>query len=344
VGGKIDGEWIRTYGFVVGANDVTIEGFAVTGTTNPAQDGAVRVRNASRFTLRAASIHHTGGACISIKGGSGHRILDSELAYCEQQGFHLASVSDTVVARNTIHHNNPNRVYDSSWEAGAGKAAGASGLVFESNEVYSNLGPGLWCDLDCRNVTFSNNRIHHNEKAGIFFEISDGALITGNQVWDNGWGKTAWGWGAGILVSSSRNVEVANNLVAWNADGISVISQQRSDGNHFRPGISNWDSVVNISVHHNDIVLAPQTSDTSDKYMLAWLQDWTGVMFDPASSNLGSSNRYWHAQAEPTRRFAWNGGLSLVTDFNATPGEAGGRYLTVTERDTMLAAAGVPLK
>ena len=129
----------------------------------------------NRFTLRNTYVHNTGGACISISGGSGHQILDSELAYCAQEGFHLSGVVDTLVARNAIHHNNPNRAYDPGWEAGAGKAGGARRLTFEANRVYANRGPGLWCDVDCRDVTFRGNRIHHNENAGIYFEISNGA-------------------------------------------------------------------------------------------------------------------------------------------------------------------------
>jgi parallel beta-helix repeat protein len=346
-GARVDGQGVRTYGFVVKADDVTIDGFEVTGTTNSAQRGAVQVRESIRFTLRNAHIHHTGGACISIAEGSGHQILDSELAYCEQEGFHLTKVSDTLLARNRIHHNNPNYAYKSSWEAGGGKATRSERLIFEANEVYANRGPGIWCDLDCQDVIIRGNRVHHNEKAGIYFEISDGALIEGNLAWENGWNKMSWGWGGGIVVSSSRNAEVRNNVVAWNADGISVISQDRTNTSRYVPGVSTWNEVVGNHVHNNDIILAPQPSDESDKFMLAWLQDWSGgVMFDPGSDNRGHDNRYWNARDEPSTRFAWGTGRSgvfrFLSDFNATPGESAGRYLTPGERDALLARFGIP--
>jgi hypothetical protein len=341
-GAKVDGQGTRKYAFVVKANDVTIDGFEVTGTVNPAQEGAVHVRSSSRFSLRNAYIHHTGGACLSVSGGSGHRIVDSELAYCAQQGFHLPNVSDTVVARNRIHHNNPNRAYDMNWEAGGGKAVRVLRVTFEGNDVYANGGPGLWCDIDCRTVTYRNNRLHHNDWAGIMFEISDGAVITGNSAWENGWNKRTWGWGAGILIASSRNVEVTGNLVAWNADGISVISQNREGHYGWQPGVSTWNSVVNVNVHRNDIAVAPQASDTTDKFMLAWLQDWSGVMFQSNSNNRGANNRYWHAQSEPTTRFAWSGGKSRLNDFSATPGDSSARYLTKAEMTSLLQAAAMP--
>jgi len=333
-GAKVDGEGTRTYGFVVGANDVTLDGFEVTATTNPAQDGAIRVRGSNRFTLRNAYIHHTGGACISVSGGSGHKILDSELAYCAQEGFHLPGITDSLIARNAIHHNNPNSEYSPGWEAGAGKlSAQAQRVTFEANDVYANKGFGLWADGDTRQIVFRGNRVHDNTRAGIHFEISDGGLIEGNAVWNNGWGFTTWGWGAGILVSTSRNVEVRNNVVAWNADGISVLSQERT----FRTVL--W-SATNVSVHHNDLIRQDKL-DGSMIVLLGWQEDYDGMLLDPAANNHGEANRYWY-KPEPSARFEWDGLISTLAAFNATPGEEGGRYLTDAEMAAVLQAAGVP--
>jgi parallel beta-helix repeat protein len=336
VGGTVDGEGTRTYGFVIASDDVTIDGFEVTRTTNPAQDGAIRARGVDRLTVRNAHVHHTGGACISIEDGTGHQILASELAYCEQEGFHLSRVTDTLLARNVIHHNNPNQAYGPGWEAGGGKAARVNGLTFDANESYANVGPGLWCDVDSRNVVFRNNRVHHNTRMGIFVEISNGALIEGNRVWENGWHFTGWGYGAGIVAASSRNVEIRNNIVAWNADGISVISQSRT-----LDGIQQF--VTNVYVHGNDMMIAPQASDSSMSHLLAWQQDWSGSMYSSGSNNRGASNRYWHAKPEPGLRFEWSDTYGRLSDFNNTPGESSGRYLTNAEKDTALSSVGIPV-
>ena len=325
----IDGENARTYGIVVGASDVTIDGLTVTRTTNPAQDGAIHVRNASRFILRNAHVTYAAGACISIVGGSNHLIASSELAYCEQEGFAVTETTNAIFSGDRIHHNNANRKFDPGWEAGAGKATVSTGLLFENNEVYDNVGPGLWCDVDCKNTTFRGNRVHHNTESGIFVEISDGAVIENNAVWENGWGFPSWGWGAGIRVSSSSNVEVRNNTVAWNADGITAVSQNRGH------------AVGGNYIHDNTIVLGPASSDSSDKFLLGWLSDWAdnGLY----STGRGSGNRYWHSQSEPTNRFDWGGAYYTLSSFNGTPGEEGGRYLTASERDAALSAAGIPL-
>jgi parallel beta-helix repeat protein len=329
----ITGDNTRTYGVVVGASDVTLDGLTVVDTTNPAQDGAVRVRNASRFTFQNGHILRAAGACISIAGGSGHRVLDSELAYCGQEGFHGTSMTDSLYARNHIHDNNPNHAYDPYWEAGAGKLTNSARVTFDANEVDHNGGPGLWCDIACSNVTYSNNRIHHNEQAGIFFEISTGATITGNSVWENGWSHESWGWGAGILVSSSGGANVYGNTVAWNADGIAVISQSRSDRA----------PTTNDSIHGNNVIMRAMSSDSSDKFALGWLQDWSGALYTAGSANGGYANAYWNSQAEPSNRYNWNGGMSTLNTFNGTPGEENGRYLSTTERDTALSLAGIPL-
>ena len=95
--------------------------------------------------------------------------------------------------------------------------------------VYDNGEKGLWLDVSCFNATISNNRVHDNDTAGIMDETSTNTKINGNAAWANGFGRygAVWGWGAGILVSSSKAAEVWDNTVAWNYAGISVISQDR---------------------------------------------------------------------------------------------------------------------
>jgi parallel beta-helix repeat protein len=327
---------VRRTWITVTADDVTIIGLTMRHAASGPQNGALQESaGADRLIVRDSVLSDTHGAVVNLQGTVGSKLLNSDVSRGGQLGVHVGGsfTRDVTIAGNRIHDNNTEG-FQTGWEAGGLKAAVSTNLVMSGNDVYGNDGPGLWCDIDCHNVTFSGNRVHDNTKAGIFFEISDGAVVTGNVVWENGWGSRAWGWGAGILISSSANAEVRDNVVAWNADGISVLTQNRSDA----PG-----PIVGNNVHDNTVVIAPTASDTSDKFLLGFLQDWSGVLFNPASNNRGASNRYWHAKAEPTGRFGWNGTMSRLDDFNATPGEEGGRYLTDSQRDSALSAAGVPL-
>jgi hypothetical protein len=152
-------------------------------------------------------------------------------------------------------------------------------------------------------------------------------------VWENGFAFTAWGWGGGIVVSSSGGAEVSGNTVAWNSDGIIVLSQSRS-------GAPN---ATNNKVHDNVVAIAPQPGDGSDKMAVAWLQDWSGILFNAGTGNTGSNNRYWLSVGEPQwARFGWNGPISTLASFNATPGGTGGVYLSAAALATVLADAGVP--
>ena len=263
---------VRSRWLDVTAGGVTVENVTFRDAANDqqAEQAALRVTDVDHFSLVGSHLFAAHGALLGIVGGSGDRILDTELAGAGQEGFALAGVSDTLVARNDIHDNNV-ADFDPEWEAGAGKAGRARGLTFTDNLVTRNAGPGLWCDLDCRDVEFSGNRVDHNEREGIFYEISTDGRIHDNVVLENGWGRPDWAWGAGILVSSSGGVTVDGNVVAWNADGITIVSQERPD----RPPTAG----TSIVVTDNVVALAPQQGDSADTFLLGWLQDWPGSLF-----------------------------------------------------------------
>lgn len=332
-GSVIDGGGTRPTWVGVRASDVTLEGFTMRNAApGAAQSGSIDVNGVDRFTAR--DLHLSGGSAADIRiwYGSGHTITGSDIAAGRQEGIILWQVVNATISGNRIHGNNT-AGYDPGWEAGGLKAGGARNLLLAGNEVDGNAGPGLWCDGMCVDATITGNRIHANTREGILFEISSGATITGNRVWENGWSFPAWGWGGGIVISSSANAEVANNVVAWNADGIVVLSQNRSDA----------PAVTGNFVHDNTIALAPQTGDGSDKMTLAWLQDWAGSVYAAGSNNRGAANAYRVSVPEPQwARFSWSGVRNTLADFNATPGGEGGAYLTSSALGQVLSAAGLP--
>jgi hypothetical protein len=178
----------------------------------------------------------------------------------------------------------------------------------------------------------SGNRLSFNQRAGILFELSDGAQITGNAVWENGWGHSDWGWGGGIILSTSKNASVSQNTLAWNADGISVLEQDRE------PDLA----VTGVTVSQNVIALAPPAPGS---YALGWLSDVSpSQLYAPAAGNTGAANRYWTPLPDTGGiQFGWTDDYSLLGAFNATPGEEGGQYLTLTEKNQALGSAGIPL-
>ncbi len=232
---------------------------------------------------------------------------------------------------NRLLGNNPKGVFDPEWEAGGAKVTRSTGVVFEDNDVAGNDGPGIWCDIDCRDLTVRGNRVSANRRAGIQVEISDGAEVTGNAVWENGWAKPTWGWGAGILVSSSRNVTVDDNVVAWNADGIVVVSQERDDA----PG-----PTTNVRTSGNTVA----AEAGFEAFALAWLQDWAGGITATAAGNGSSDDRFWISGPEGgDARFAWAESFTRLAPFAATPGGSGAAYLSDADLAARLEAAGIPV-
>lgn len=340
-----------------GADGVTIEGFRMRHAGNDAQRGALDVNGHSGWLIRGNSLSHAHGAVVSLGGrGSDNKLIGNDIAHGGQIGV-VGNGDRSVVRDNLIHHNNTED-FDPFWEAGGLKFALSHDALMDGNEVYANDGPGLWCDISCVHAVISRNRVHHNSWAGIFFEISDGASIYGNAVWENGWCNSDWGSGAGILIGSSRNARVHRNTLAWNADGIAVFSQSRAlidqhDGNpdDDPPDLGHpWNNAIGNRVYDNIIVktdLDPADLGNDSVFALAWLQDWEGVLFRPQSHNRGMRNRYWYPTPEGKVRYAWDAGATdtqaSLAAFNATLGEEGATYLSSAEKNRILGAAHMPL-
>jgi nitrous oxidase accessory protein NosD len=325
-GAIIDGDNVRDVGVAILADDVTISGLTVTHVKSDAHVGAVWTTGVSRFTFRGGVARDSSTVCISLNGGTGHRVLDSELSGCAKEGYFMNGVSDTLFSGNRIHDNNTAFVWDPADEAGGGKTMASQRVTFDGNEVDHNGGPGIWFDNGVLDVSATNNRVHDNDRAGIFFEISDGARIFGNAVWNNGFGFAAWGYGAGITVSSSDRADVHDNTVAWNARGISVISQARPLQPH------------SGTVVHDNVVVSREGT-----FVAGWYDDHGDTLFNAPNANTGYGNRYWVGATEPsTDRFGWGGPKSSLAEYNATPGEEGAAYMTAAERDAALQAAGIP--
>jgi parallel beta-helix repeat protein len=347
----------REHWIVGAADNVTVKGFRMRHAGNDAQRGALWLNNHANWRVEANVLSDTHGAVVALGSGNNNKLVGNDIFRGGQIGVVGAANVGTVVRDNLIHDNNTEG-FNAQWEAGGLKFALVRGALIEGNAVYRNDGSGLWCDISCENATFRNNRVHHNRNAGIFFEISDGARIYGNAVWENGWCFSDWGWGAGILIASSRNADVHDNVVAWNADGISVLSQLRAqidqrDANpdDDPPDLRHpWNKAVGNFIHDNVIAMTdddPFDPDNDNMFALAWLQDWPGVLFQSRSLNRGAGNRYWYPNTEGKTRFAWSTGIAdtqrYLREFNATPGEEAGVYMTALQKSTALSAARVPL-
>ena len=120
--------------------------------------------------------------------------------------------------------------------------------------------------------------------------------------------------------------------MAWNADGIVVLSQSRSGA----------PAVTGNTVRENVVAMAPQPGDVSQVYALAWIADWASPMFTPEAGNLGQEVAVSLVGTMPGAPFAWDGDVADPGAFSETPGGAGLQVLEPADAHARLTAAGVP--
>ncbi len=325
---------------VGGSGGVTIENFSMRHAANEAQTGAIKnavpgiAQGYDNWTVRNNRLSYAHGPLVTLGAATGLRLTGNDIHHSGQLGVN-GSYASLEVLNNKIHHNNTED-FRTDWAAGGMKNTHMTRLVADGNEVYENDWTGLWCDEGCRNVTYSNNRVHHNKKRGIHFEISDGATITGNVLWENGWGVETSG-DPGIVVVASRDVDVGYNTLAWNNDGILVVNADRPHGDG-----TQYDLVKNVRVHHNDILAKDYPGGSH--LALNWIKAYAGGnIYDAAANNRGHDNRYWYPSAEGSPiRYGWSSKYPRLPSFSATLGEERGRYLSTTEKNSLVASKGIP--
>ena len=328
----IDGDGVRQRWMTVTGPGVTVDGLTMRNAApGEYQSGSLDVDGASDFTLRNASLSDGSYADLRLWNGAGHTIADSSFTAGRAIGIVGWNVTGSTISGNRLTGNNTTGA-DPGNEAGGIKLGQSSDVTISGNEVGGNDGVGIWCDVGCARVTISDNRVHDNTHQGILYEISSGGSITGNVAWENGWHHTAWGWGGGIVISSSGTTDVSGNTVAWNADGITVLSQDRSGA----------PAVTGNRVDDNVIAIAPQPGDDGDAYALGWLDDWSSPLFAPGSGNGGDGNAVALVAADGDKAFAWAGDYTDPARFAATPGGTGLVVLDPAAAGDRLAAAGVP--
>ncbi len=229
-GRRIEASAARFAFLAKGAADVVISDLAIEHYASPAQRGTVYDDTdpaATGWRIEHNDVRLNGG--LGVLGGPGATVRANRISDNGQLGVGFSS-PDVRVEDNVISGNN-REGFDPAWEGGGLKGTQARGASIRGNLVFENAGPGLWCDIECRDVTYQSNLVAFNTGAGLFHEISFGALVENNVARCNGT-REGWYWGAGILLASSSGVEVTGNVVvvADDGTGIAIVDQGRPRG------------------------------------------------------------------------------------------------------------------
>jgi parallel beta-helix repeat protein len=326
---------VRRQWIVGNADNVTIEGFTMKHAANARGPlGAIANGNHSGWTIQNNILSDTHGAIVRMSD-RGFKLLNNRIYRAGQIGVH-ATGDNFLVQGNKVYDNNTER-FSYRWEAGGMKFIGNTGTVVNNNTVYNNGGNAIHFDGLCLNNTISNNRVHHNARKGIQYEISLGGEIFDNVLWENGWATPEGNDGAGITLHNASNTEVYRNTLAWHPDGIAVFGLKRLDH-------TDYNRVHDVYVHDNTILGKNSVDNAKNHVALGWFQGWSTQLFDPINNNRGVNNRYWYTTSESNlARYVWNStNYSAIRSFNLTRGEEGGRYLTQTEKNSVVANKGIP--
>jgi hypothetical protein len=320
----------------------TVRGLTVRHCRNVAQGGAM-VRLADGCTLEDCDLGYA-SACVLDVSSTGATVTNCLIHHGGQLGVTGKAYSLTFGPNNTVYENNT-RGYDPAWEAGGSKfhqggatslaTAPYQGVTISGNTFRNNYGPGLWVDVYGNGYTITGNRCYSNGWQGINYELSKAAVISGNVCYSNGHGITGaphsrveppqWGLGAGIYVLASDGVNVHDNVLAWNADGITVWQDGRET------------PMETVSVDDNTVI---QHAASGDAYALAYLESAGGSI---AVSVGGSRNVIYGATGV---FYNWLGdGASRTTNratMATTRGDWTGTSLTLVEAQNVCAANGIP--
>lgn len=285
---------------------VTIQNVTVEKYANPAQTGAVMAGNGpggpnisiAGWTIDTVVAQYNHGGGIEYVNANGMVIRNSKVLYNGQIGLG-GTGTNVLIENNEIAHNNTAR-YSYGWEGGGTKFALTDGLTVRNNYSHNNFGPGLWTDIDNRNVLYEDNQVIDNESAGIFHEISYNAIIRRNYIEANGIRDHAWCYGGGIQISASRYVEVYENVLKNNARSIVGIQQTRG---------KDW-VVTNLNVHHNTI-----TNDSVSESVTGLCRDNADDIYSVTANNRFDYNTYfgdgqgfsWSDQGLGNNWSAWQG-------------------------------------
>jgi hypothetical protein len=215
---------VATAAFDSFVSDVSISNLIIEKYASLSQRAAVQARHGVAWTVENCEIRLNSSGGIEV--GDGARIRSNNIHHNGQIG--VTGVGKNVVIENNRIWANNTRGFDFKWEAGGVKLALSEEVVFRANSVYENVGPGLWCDISCRDVVYDENRVERNHDAGIFFEISFRAIIRNNVVRHNGISSRKWFWGADILIAGSQTVIVEKNDVTVSPGGCGIVLVDQS--------------------------------------------------------------------------------------------------------------------
>jgi parallel beta-helix repeat protein len=242
-GAIMDGQGTTTFAFSGAASDLVVKNLEIIRYTGGGRLGAINAYDGVRWTLDHLNVHDNPYMGINLRGN--FTVLGGTYHHNGQYGLSVYQGQGGVIDGAELAYNNLAGAFPPLWDAGGIKVTYSNGVTIRNTNAHHNNGPGLWYDINNSNSLLENNNSHDNNHAGIFYEISYNGIIRGNTATGNGVADPSH-TGAGILVSASADVEVYDNTVSGNSQGIVALQENRGNGPNGQPY-----RVQNLNVHNN---------------------------------------------------------------------------------------------
>lgn len=269
-------------------------------------DGGIYVSN-QKFVLTGSTVAYNHGAGSTGHLNAGSDINGNTFAYNGGIGGNWSQdyiavgsypLSNMFIRNNSFHHNNT-LGYNWNYSGGAFKMTISNHCQITGNLVYANNGPGIWLDILNTEATVQNNFVWRNEQ-GLRFEISgkhttsnvvdytgSATDISSNVFMENGWndyfdGSNNGEQGSGLDISTSVNVNVHDNILAWDYMPISVLWDFGRNGSLPTGNVNNPSA---IQVYNNKIIWETQwpNGQRTFNHGMQWQEISSSVLFGGAN-------------------------------------------------------------
>ena len=274
--------------FYGNAKQVVLKNLIIEKFATAAQRGAIDARKGEAWKVIDVTLRWNHG--VGLYMGPKMQVVGGAVVHNGQLGIG-GQPNDGLVDGVEVAFNNY-AGFSAGWEAGGTKFSRATNLVVRNNCVHSNIGPGLWTDINNVDILYEGNKVFNNAADGIKHEISYKATIRDNIVAGNGYAFDNWLWGSQILIQNSQDVEVLDNTVVVGTrggNGISVINQERGTGKFGRFVAKNNRVIGNTIIHLADKGKNGIVSDVDEKEFWA--------------NNSNKFNRNEYFGVTPDRKF-----------------------------------------
>ena len=235
-GAVLDGGRSLQFAFFGQATNVTLDSITVQNYNTGTQRGAIQPdTHASGWVVRNVSALRNYWA--GLMAADGMKILGGHYNDNDQLGIGGNAATGVLLdgldgdpttldgpelARNhTLHAQCDYESGGMKWDVGQ--------VTIRNVHAHHNDCRGLWADMNARDALIEHNLVEENWAEGIFYEISQDAVIRNNRIYRNGALAKGWYWDGGITVAASFNVEVYGNRLSGNYNGITGTQQDRPD-------------------------------------------------------------------------------------------------------------------